>query len=160
MLEVNKIKIINRILIYLFIIAIIIAIFIATNIERILLSIDLLVSMVILIYINQKALTNRNIQLRLLCAFVFIVNITLTIYLSGIYNSVLFPAIFIIPFIYAVVNFSWRVRSGAIILILSLLWLILYQDPLLDKLYQVIFISVFIVVIHIIADWLVKKKLL
>ncbi|MGD9678480.1 MAG: hypothetical protein AB7V16_09065 [Vulcanibacillus sp.] len=160
MLEVNKIKIINRILIYLFIIAIIVAIFIATNFERVLLGIDLLVSIVMLLYINQKALTNRSIQIRLICNYIFIVNITVTILFSGIYNSILFPALYIIPFTYAVVNFSLRVRSGIIILILSILWLILFQDPLLGKLTLVIFISVFIVVIHIIADWLVKKKLL
>lgn len=155
--QVNKTKKINTILIYLYAISIILTMLQVTTSEKIILGINLLFSITILLYLNKKSPMNSSIQTSPLYYYIFLIIISISVYLNGSYNSILFPALFLLPFLHAVVNFSRRTSAGVVIFILAVLWLFLFQDQQLGKLYQVTFISIYIISIQIIINWLVKE---
>lgn len=155
--QVNKIKNINTILIYLFAISIIISMFQTSSLEKLFLGIDIVISVIILLYINKKASENSNYHTSPLYYYIFLIVISISVFINGSYNSILFPAIFFLPFLHAVVNFSRRACLGIIIFILAVLWLFLFQDEQLTKIYQVCFVSIYIISTQIIINWLVKE---
>lgn len=155
--QVNKIKKINTILIYLFAISIIISMILVTTSEKIFLGVDLFISLIILLYVNKKATENSNIHTSPLYYYIFLIIISVSVFLNGSYNSILFPALFLLPFLHAVVNFSRRASVGVIIFIIAVLWLFLFQDEQLGKFYQVVFVSIYIILTQIIINYLAKE---
>jgi len=89
--------------------------------------------------------------------FVFLTLVTITVFLDGAYNSFLFPLIFFLPALYVSVNFSRKGSSGVAIFAVTIIWLILMQDPLHQKLENVVLVSLSILALPQIIGYLIKE---
>ncbi len=155
--QISKVKKINNMLILLYFVSTILALFQVNITGKIILGIVISISTLFLLFINMKDLRYKNTYIVPLYYYIFVLIIIITIHFSGSYNSVLYPALFLIPFLHSVINFSRKECTAIIFFILAVMWLMLMEDIYLNKIYQVGFVSVYIAFAQIIIEFLKKE---
>lgn len=155
--NIKKVEKINNLVIYTYGFAFLISLFNTPKEKFIIMLIDLVISIVILVVMNKKMEVEPTLHRSPVFYYAFLALVTITIYLSGIYQSELFPELFIFPIIYISVNFPRKASTGVSIFGVVIIWLILLQDPTLEKLDLVIITTIVIIVIPRIIGFIVKE---
>ncbi|WP_339060505.1 hypothetical protein [Tepidibacillus marianensis] len=119
--------------------------------------IDFAVSMSILFLMNHRIQQEPMIQRSAFYYYVFILLVLVTIWLTGLTNSVLFPHLFVLPVLYISNNFSRRGSMGIAILSVVIVWFLLANDPLQLKRDQVIVASLVNLSLPIMIGYIVKE---
>lgn len=155
--QVNKFKNINIFLILIYFVATILVMFQVNLTGKVALGTVVIIFTLFLIYISAKDLKNKDKYKEPLYYYFFVLIVIATVYYSGYANSILFPSIFIIPFLHSVINFTRRESIGVTLFILASMWLILMGDMYLIKIYRLVFVSIGIVFTQVILELLKKE---
>lgn len=122
---------------------------------------DFFISMLVLFFYYLR-LINITIFKHSIFNYIFVYLVTITIFIGGSYNSLLFPTLFMIPVLFGVLNLNMQNSMGVSIFSIAIIWLILLQDPNLTKIGEVIFNSFYIIIFQVILgvlkDGFVNKK--
>lgn len=153
----RKVEKINIIIILMYGLSIFITLF-HLPIDRIVyLVFDLIISMLILLVMDQLMKHEPIVHRSPFYYFTFLFLVTFTVYVGGGYDSALFPVIFFLPVLYISINFSRQGSTAVAILAITIMWLTLLQDPDLTKFNQTIFLSVVLLAVPQVFGFLVKE---
>lgn len=146
----------NILLIIFYGISILLAILQVEKEEKIILFLDLIVSMLLLFLYYLKCVKKNTHQFSIM-SFLFLTLVTITILINGINDSFLYPTLYILPVLYGVLNYSMRNSLGITLFAITTIWILLLHDPLLINFDRALGTSIFIIVIQMVLGLLVLE---